>query len=295
MKQLFTLVAPSVFVLMWSTGYIGSKLGAPYADPMVFLSLRFLLVLPLLALIAVSFRSRWPSNFSLISHCIITGILVHGVYLGGVFWAIDNGMPAGASAIVVGLQPVLSTLVARPLLHEKILAKHWGGIALGSIGLVLVLGPKLGEAGSGIDPRTIAAALVAVLAISLGTVYQKRFVPTTDLISGTFWQYIGALIVTLPLTLFESWNVIWSGEFIFALGWLVLILSFGAILLLMFLIRQGAVSEVASLFYLVPVATTIESFFLFGEKLAPIQIFGMSLVVFAVLLIRLKSRTAKIV
>lgn len=295
MKQFFTLVAPGVFVLMWSTGYIGSKLGAPYADPMVFLSLRFLLVLPLLALIAVSFRSRWPNNFSLIWHCIVTGILVHGVYLGGVFWAIDNGMPAGASAIVVGLQPVLSTLVASPLLNEKILAKHWGGIALGSIGLVLVLGPKLGEAGSGIDPRTIAAALVAVLAISLGTVYQKRFVPTTDLISGTFWQYIGALIVTLPLTLFESWNVIWSGEFIFALGWLVLILSFGAILLLMFLIRQGAVSEVASLFYLVPVATTIESFFLFGEKLAPIQIFGMSLVVFAVLLIRLKSRTAKIV
>lgn len=293
LKRILVSSAPGVFVLLWSTGFIGSKLGAPYADPMVFLSIRFLLVLPLLAVIAFAMKTRWPTDAGLIGHCIVTGMLVHGVYLGGIFWAIDNGMPAGASAIVVGLQPVLSVLTASILLNEKVLAKHWAGIAMGGIGLVLVLGPKLGQVGSGINPWTIAAALAAVIGMSLGTVYQKRFVPTTDLIAATAWQYIGALLVTLPITLTESWNVIWSGEFIFALGWLALILSVGAILLLMFLIRQGAVSEVASLFYLVPVAAAIESYFLFGETLTLIQILGMGMIVFAVLIIRLKPRSKK--
>lgn len=293
MKRILILAAPGVFVLLWSTGFIGSKLGSPYAEPMVFLSIRFAAVLPLLAGIAVLLGARWPSGARAIGHCIVTGMLVHGVYLGGVFWAIDNGMPAGASAIVVGLQPVLTALAAAPLLRERILPRHWGGIVMGSLGLTLVLGPKLGEAGSGIDAETVTAAFAAVLAISLGTVYQKRFVPTTNLMSATFWQYVGALLVTVPLAFFESWTVIWSGEFLFALGWLTLVLSIGAILLLMFLIRQGAVSEVASLFYLVPVATTIEGYFLFGETLTPVQIAGMALVVFAVLVIRRKPAGAK--
>ncbi len=215
-------------------------------------------------------------------------MLVHGIYLGGVFWAISRGMPAGATAIIVGLQPVLSTLTAATLLREPILPKHWIGLLIGALGLSLVLGPKLGAAGSGIEPITIAVVLASVLAISVGTVYQKRFVPKTDLLAATFWQYIGALIFTVPLTGFETWSVSWTGEFLFALLWLVLVLSIGAIMLLMFLIRQGAVSEVASLFYLVPVATAVESYFLFGEVLTPIQIAGMALVVCAVLLIRLK-------
>ena len=274
--------------MLWSTGFIGSKMGAPFADPMVFLSIRYAMVLPFLIAIILYANPDWPRKFSQIFHCVVTGMLVHGIYLGGVFWAISRGMPAGATAIIVGLQPVLSTLTAATLLREPILPKHWIGLLIGALGLSLVLGPKLGAAGSGIEPITIAVVLASVLAISVGTVYQKRFVPKTDLLAATFWQYIGALIFTVPLTAFETWSVSWTGEFLFALLWLVLVLSIGAIMLLMFLIRQGAVSEVASLFYLVPVATAVESYFLFGEVLTPIQIAGMALVVCAVLLIRLK-------
>lgn len=288
-----TSLAPAIFVLLWSTGFIGSKMGAPYADPMVFLSIRFAAVLPFLALITIAAKKSWPREPRLILHCIVTGILVHGIYLGGVFWAIDKGMPAGASAIVVGLQPVLSVLMASLILNEAIKPKHWMGLLLGGVGLVLVLGPKLGVAGSGIRTETILVVFAAVAAISLGTVYQKKFVPTTDLLSATFWQYVGALLVTVPLSFFESWQVIWSGTFLFALGWLIFVLSIGAILLLMLLIRRGAVSEVASLFYLVPVATAIESYVLFGEELLLIQIAGMALVVFAVLLIRSKKPQIK--
>lgn len=264
-------------------------MGAPYADPMVFLSIRFAVVLPFLGIIAIFLGTSWPRSPQVVLHCILTGMLVHGVYLGGIFWAIDQGMPAGASAIVVGLQPVLTAITAAFLLGEKISGKHWSGIALGGAGLFLVLGPKLGEAGSGIGPLTVLAAFGAVVAISVGTVYQKRFVPTTDLLSATFWQYIGALFITLPLSASESWNVTWSGEFLFALGWLIFVLSIGAILLLMLLIRRGAVSEVASLFYLVPVATSIESYILFDEKLTLLQIAGMTLVIAAVLMIRRRS------
>ncbi|MEJ8475762.1 DMT family transporter [Roseibium algae] len=283
-------MAPSLFVLLWSTGFIGSKLGAPYAEPMVFLSIRFVLVLPLLALIAYLTKSQWPKSTGLIAHCIATGILVHGIYLGGVFWAIDQGMPAGASSIIVGLQPVLTTLAAALVLGERILIKHYAGLAIGGLGLALVLEPRLGQTGSGIDPATITAVLLAVVSISLGTVYQKRYVQKTNLLAATFWQYIGALLVTLPLAMFEDLTVTWSGEFIFALFWLAFVLSIGAIMLLMLLIRQGAVSEVASLFYLVPVATAIEGYFLFGEILNAQQIIGMSLVVCAVLLIRLRVK-----
>ncbi|MBD8891995.1 DMT family transporter [Roseibium litorale] len=281
---------PGTFVLLWSTGFIGAKMGAPYADPMVFLSWRFALVLPLLLAISLVTHPKWPVNATQIAHCVITGVMIHGCYLGATFWAVDRGMPAGATAIVVGLQPVFSTLAAALLLGEKIQTKHWAGLAIGGTGLALVLVPKLGLAGSGIEPVNIAAVFFGVLSISIGTVYQKRFVPQTDHLAGTFWQYIGALLVTVPLSLTESWTVVWSGEFIFALAWLTLVLSIGAITLLMILIRQGAVSEVASLFYLVPVAASVESYLLFGERLSLVQICGMALVICAVLIIRRRSQ-----
>jgi len=283
---LLAKTAPAIFVLLWSTGFIGSKLGAPYIDPMVFLTVRFAAVVPVLALLGVFLVKSWPKNPRAIGHCVITGLLVHGIYLGGVFWAIKQGMPAGASAIIVGLQPVLTAIFAVGMLGEVITRKHWISMAVGMAGLGLVLGPKFDLAGSGITIATIAVLFAAVVAISLGTVYQKRFVQDTDLLAATLWQYAGALMVTLPLTAFESWEIAWSGELVFALAWLVVVLSIGAILLLMLLIRQGAVSKVASLFYLVPVATAIESYFLFGETLSLIQLAGMALVIGAVLMIR---------
>ena len=284
--NLLTRVAPAIFVLLWSTGFVGSKLGAPYIEPMVFLTVRFVAVLPVLILLALFLTRSWPREPRLILHCIITGMLVHGIYLGGVFWAIKQGMPAGASSIIVGLQPVLTALMAVGLLGETISRKHWLSMAIGAAGLALVLGPRFDLNGTGITPATITVVFVAVLAISLGTVYQKRFVQQTDLLGATVWQYVGALAITTPLSLFESWQITWSGDLIFAMAWLVLVLSVGAILLLMLLIREGAVSQVASLFYLVPVATAIESYFLFGETLSLIQIAGMALVIGAVLTIR---------
>ncbi|WP_029062465.1 DMT family transporter [Labrenzia sp. DG1229] len=281
-----TKAAPIIFVLLWSTGFIGSKLGAPYIDPLVFLTVRFALVLPILFVLALLLTRTWPKSPTAILQCLVTGMLVHGVYLGGVFWAIKQGMPAGASSIIVGLQPVLTALIAVMLLSETVSRKHWISMAIGACGLVLVLGPKFDISGTGITVITISAVLVSVAAISLGTVYQKRFAAKTDLLAATIWQYVGALIFTMPLTLFETWQITWSGELIFAMGWLVLVLSVGAILLLMLLIREGAVSQVASLFYLVPVATAVESYFLFDETLTLIQIAGMALIIGAVLVIR---------
>lgn len=284
--NLLTKAAPVIFVLLWSTGFIGSKLGAPYIDPMVFLTVRFLIVIPILLGLALILAKSWPVTPMAVFHCLVTGMLVHGIYLGGIFWAIKQGMPAGASSIIVGLQPVLTALIAVMLLKETVSGKHWLSMAVGAVGLVLVLGPKFDISGTGITTVTILAAFIAVAAISLGTVYQKRFVPDTDLLAATIWQYVGALMITAPLTLSESWQITWSGELIFAMGWLVLVLSVGAILLLMLLIREGAVSQVASLFYLVPVATAVESYFLFDETLSLIQIAGMALIIGAVLIIR---------
>ncbi len=284
--------APVIFVLLWSTGFIGSKLGAPYIDPMVFLTVRFALVVPVLLLLALPRVRSWPRTWTAIGHCIVAGMLVHGVYLAGVFWAIKQGMPAGLSSIIVGLQPVLTALTAVVLLKETVSAKHWLSMVIGASGLLLVLGPKFDASGSGITLSTIGVVLLAVVSISLGTVYQKRFAQHMDLLAATVWQYVGALIVTTPLSLTESWQITWSGELIFAMAWLVLVLSVGAILLLMLLIRKGAVSQVASLFYLVPVATAVESYFLFSEKLSYVQISGMALVIGAVLTIRGAARKA---
>ena len=285
--RLIVVCTPAIFVLLWSTGFIGSKLGAPYAEPMVFLTIRFALVIPLMALLCMVMKRDWPRDPQLIFHCLITGMLVHGIYLGGVFWAIDRGMPAGVSAVMIGLQPAVTAFAAILLIGERVGLRHWIGILIGAIGLGMVLGPRLSIAGSGIGTATILAVLCSVAAISIGTVYQKRFVPKTDLLPATTWQYAGALLVTLPLTALESWQVTWSGEFVFALLWLVFVLSIGAILLLMFLIRKGEVSRVASLFYLVPAATAIESYFLFGETLSVLQICGTLLVIAAIMAIQL--------
>ncbi|MDN3720937.1 DMT family transporter [Roseibium salinum] len=206
---------------MWSTGFIGSKLGAPYIEPMTFLTVRFALVVPVLLLLAVPLARSWPRTPAAIIHCIVAGMLVHGLYLGGVFWAIKQGMPAGLSSIIVGLQPVLTALMAVLLLKESVSPKHWLSMAVGATGLALVLGPKFDLDVGGITPVTVAAVLAAVLTISLGTVYQKRFAQKTDLLAATVWQYVGALLVTAPLSLAESWQITWSGELIFAMAWLV--------------------------------------------------------------------------
>jgi drug/metabolite transporter (DMT)-like permease len=218
---------------------------------------------------------------------MVTGVLVHGVYLGGVFFAISRGMPAGVAALVVALQPLATAFAARLMLGEKLRPLQLAGLVAGLFGVALVIAPKLlgGVDVSGITPVTLASAFAAVAAISLGTVYQKRFVSGLDLRIATVAQYTGALLPFVLLSLFtETRQVEWTGEFIFAMGWLVLVLSIGAVGLLMLLIRTNTAAGTASLFYLVPAVTAVIAWFLFGEQLTPIQLLGMAVVMGAVAL-----------
>lgn len=287
--------APALFVLLWSTGFIGSKLGGTDAEPFTFLSLRF--ILAILALLPIAlFRKAFKGGWRRRGHAALVGSLIHGGYLGGVFWAIRHGMPAGVVALIVSLQPIMISILASPLLGEKPSIRHWAGLGLGLLGTLLVIGPKLGGAdaglGSGVDSATLAAALIALLTITVGTLYQKRFASTVDLVEGAIWQYAGALVIVgMAALIFETRSVTWSPKFIFALGWLVFALSIGAILLLMLMIRQHAVSGVSGLFFLVPACTAIMAYIIFGERLTVLQIVGMTIAIVGVLLIA-KNRGA---
>ena len=219
---------------------------------------------------------------------MVVGALIHGACLGGVFWAIGHGMPAGVAALIVSLQPIGASVLAGPLLGERVSTQQWLGLALGLAGAFLILAPKLETAvaaGSGITSATITAASLALGGITIGTLYQKRFATGIDLMAGTVWQYAGAIIVVgTGALLFETRVVSWTPKFIFALAWLVLIPSIGAVSLLMLLIRQNAVASVSSLFYLVPAVTAAIAYLMFGEEFDGIQLIGLLLATVAVLL-----------
>ncbi len=277
-------LAPLIFVLLWATGFIGAKLGAPHAEPFTFLSIRFLIVVPIMVVIALIWRSKWPSSTGSL-HSLVTGALIHGCYLGGVFWAIDNGISAGASALIVGLQPITTALLAAPFLNERLTVRHWSGLLIGLAGVALVLFPKADFSSSGTSPETVGACIVALFAITFGTIYQKRYATGTSLLTGAVWQYTGALLVVgLASLLFETRAITWDMDFIIALVWLVLVLSIGAVTLLMVLLRQSEVSRVAALFYLVPAVVAVMAWGLFGETLGISQLMGIVLVAIAVIL-----------
>jgi drug/metabolite transporter (DMT)-like permease len=275
MPLLIRLV-PVVFVLLWSTGFIGARYAMPWAEPFAFLAVRFGLTIILLALLLAAISWRAMDRRQAV-HAMIAGALIHGVYLGGVFWAIRNGMPAGLSALIVGLQPLATAMLAAAFLGERLTAKHWAGMALGLAGVAIVLAPKLGALG-GVTAATLASSILAMLAISAGTVWQKRFVASGDLVVGTIWQYVGGVALMLVATLaLETQTYQLTGELVFAMAWLVLVLSLGAIFLLMYLIREGEVAKVSSLFFLVPSVTALVAWVLFDETLNAVQIAGMVL------------------
>jgi drug/metabolite transporter (DMT)-like permease len=268
-------LVPPLFVLLWATGFIGARYAMPWAEPFTFLAARFAFIL--LAALLMVWRSRLASLPEAM-HAVVAGMLMHGIYLGGVFWAIHRGMPAGISALIVGLQPLITAILAGRLLGEKILPRHWLGLALGFVGVIVVLSPKFGAIGGGVTLATLAAAVIAVFAMSLGTIWQKRFGGDTDPVSSALYQYLGAAaLMAIASMAFETRAVIVNGELVFATVWLVLVLSIGAIFLLMYMIRQGAMSKVASLFYLVPAVTAVIAWALFGEQLTLVQIAGMAL------------------
>lgn len=266
---------PALFVILWATGFIGARYAMPWAEPFAFLAARFALAFMILAGLLVILRGKWPTAKQA-KHAMIAGVLTHGLYLGGVFWSIHNGLPAGISALIAGLQPLVTALLAGWLLGEKVSPRQWTGLAVGLVGVVIVLLPKLGVSGAGITAPNLLASLIALLAISGGTVWQKRHSGGDSLMGGAFWQYVGATVVMLIASLAsETGTATVNGELIFAIVWLTLVLSIGAIFLLMLMIREGEMSKVASLFYLVPAVTAILAWALFGEHLSVVQVAGM--------------------
>lgn len=278
---------PLLFVLLWSTGFIGAKLGLPYIEPLHFLSLRYALVLALMGGVVLLTRAPWPRDRRQAVHIAVSGVLVHGVYLGGVFSAIEAGLPAGITAVVVGLQPLLTALGAGALLGERMGPWRWAGLALGFLGVALVVEGKFGSLpAQGLLPL-LTPALAALAGITAGTLYQKRFCPNFDLRTGALLQFTPCLVLTaLAAGLTETGQVNWAPELLFALAWLVLVLSLGAITLLNLLIRRGGAVDVASLFYLTPPTTALMALALFGETLGAAALLGMMLAVAGVALAR---------
>jgi len=275
-KSFLLVLAPGLFVLLWSTGFIGAKFGLPYAEPLTFLLVRFAFVIGLLGILALILRRPWPHRPIQWFHIAVAGSLLHGGYLSGVFLAIHTGMPAGVVALIVGIQPLLTAFLSASMVGERVRSKQWAGLVLGFAGVTLVVWEKLGV--SGISAAGLAFSALALFSITLGTLYQKRFCAELDLWSGSVIQFVAAALALLPFALlFETMRVEWSGQFVFALGWLIFVLSLGAISLLHLLIRRGAATRVSALFYLTPPTTATLAWLAFGEGMGWPAIAGMAI------------------
>ncbi len=260
---------------------------------MTFLAIRMLLAAVLLLTLAVIMRAPWPRTPTAIVHTAVAGVLVHACYLGGVFWAIDRGQTAGVTAILVALQPLLTATLAGPLLGERVTPRQWLGLLLGFVGVTLVITARV--EGGVTNAATLTTTTIALVGITLGTLYQKRFCPLTDLRTGGVIQYAVCGLVFFTLAgLTETRQITWTGELIFALAWLVLVLSVGAVGLLYLLIRHGAASRVASLFYLAPPVTVFTAWLLFDERLGPAALIGLAVVVAGVALVQTRSPASAI-
>jgi drug/metabolite transporter (DMT)-like permease len=282
-SQLAIAAAPVLFVLLWSTGFIGARYGLPYIEPLTFLAVRMAFVVLVMAAIAIIGRARVP-NAREVQHALVAGSLVHGLYLGGVFTAISQGIPAGISALIPGLQPILTSTIANRFMGERVTGIQWFGLVLGLLGVVLVMHDReIILAGSLLG---WIASFLSLIGITLGTLYQKRYCGAIDWRTGNLVQYIGAAVLfALGAFAFETREIHWSGELIFALAWLVLVLSIAAVGLMYWLIRRSAATGFASLFYLVPAVTALFAFLLFGERLDGVSIFGMAICAGGVVLV----------
>ncbi|MVT71174.1 EamA family transporter [Bradyrhizobium pachyrhizi] len=279
-------LAPAIFVVLWSTGFIGTKYVINNAEPLTYLAIRMAFVVVVMAVIAAIARPNWPDRTG-IFHSAVAGILVHGFYLGGTAIAIAHSVPAGLSALIPGLQPILTSTIANRWLGERVTPLQWGGLVLGLAGVVLILHnrPMTGEAGWG-----WLASGVSLISITLGTLYQRRYCNRIDWRAGNLVQYIAVTIFFgIGAFVFETNVVHWTGEFVLALAWLVFALSIGSIGLLYWLIRHHAATSVASLFYLVPAVTALMAYVLFDERLNHVAIAGMAACAAAVLLVNRRA------
>jgi drug/metabolite transporter (DMT)-like permease len=274
---------PIFFVFLWSTGFIVAKFGLPFAPPLTFLILRCLGVLVVLVPVVLIWKAPWPRGS--IGHVAVAGLLLQAGYLGGVWCAIKIGMPAGLSALIVGMQPIL-TAVAAPLIGEHVRPRQWLGLLLGLAGVALVVYAKISLVG--LAPAAIGFCLMALLSITAGTMYQKRFCPRFDLRTGTVIQFGATVLALLPMAIvLEQFDlslskVEWTGSFVIALLWSSMALSIGAIFLLFKLIRRSDATQVTSLLYLTPPTTAVMAWLMFGEGLSVLGLVGMAVAVVGV-------------
>jgi drug/metabolite transporter (DMT)-like permease len=286
---------PAVFVVIWSTGFIVARYAMPYAPPLKFLSLRYALSVAAFIAWALASRAAWPRGKAQFAHLAVAGILMHAGYLGGVWAAVKAGMGAGLSALLVGLQPVLTALWISARGGE-VRPRQWAGLALGLVGLVLVVWQKLGY--GEVSPANFTFAAIALFAITAGTLYQKRFVAPCDVRTANLVQLAAALAVTLPLALLEDEGLRWvladggvNRELVGALAWSVLGMTLGGSSLLYLLIQRGAATTVTSLMYLVPPTTALMAWLLFGEPITALIVAGMALTAVGVALVVRPARS----
>ena len=281
--------APAIFVVLWASGFIGAKYGLPYAPPLTFLTVRMAGVVLVIGLVILATRPALPSREAVL-HSAMTGLLVRGCYLGGVFVAIDHGLPAGFAALVVSLQPILTSTLASRLLGERVALRQWAGLALGVAGVYFVVH---GHTGGEAPLFAWLSATFALIGMTIGTLYQKRFGGGIEWRVGFFCQYVAAMgLFALAALLTETVRVQWSPQFLLAVGWLVFGLSLGAIWLLYFLIRHQAAARVLSLFYLTPPVTALMAWLMFDEQLSPLALFGMAVCVAGVALVNWRTQPA---
>lgn len=287
-------LAPALFVVIWSTGWISARGAAPYSDPLTFLALRYTLAALALVLILLAFRVKLPADKRIWLHALISGVFLHAIYLGCVWYVIDEGLATPLSGLIAALQPLMTAVLAVLWLSEHLSRRQWFGLALGFVGLVIALLPNLADLeGEALSAASwlIAINVVAMISVTLGTLYQKRFLQGGDLRAITLLQYIGAIAVTAPAALLlEDLHIEINLQSSLIMAWSVFGLSLAAIGLLLLLIRHGAVSRAATLIYLIPPVVAVQAWLFFGESLTNVQIGGMLVTVLGVYLVNLKTR-----
>ena len=285
MSKVFERIAPFLFVLLWSTGFIGVKYGIPYTPPFTFVALRMLIAAPLLALFALIFTKRFEISRAIFLQSSAIGLTLHGAYLAGCFYAVSKGLPAGIVALIVSIQPIMVSVFAAIFLKEELSFRKVFGLILGLLGLVIVLAPRITTT-SDISWIALMGCVIALMGGTSGTILQKRFGAGLPVLASTSIQYamtafcVGILAITT-----ENIDVQWDPRFVFSLVWLIVVLSVGAILLLFYLLRAGSAASVSSYYYLVPPVTAIEAYFLFGEKVSIYGFIGTLITVIGVWLV----------
>jgi len=288
-----TKSAPVIFVLLWSTGFTGIRYGIPYAPPFTFIAVRMAIASVLLALISLAITKRFTHDLPTIGKSALVGVTIHGAYLAGCFYGVKQGMPAGITALICSLQPVLVSVFSSIFFGEKLSARKWLGLLLGLCGLIMVIAPKLGAVdGQALPKAGVIAVFIALLGGTSGTLLQKKFGAGVEVLSGTSWQYVatGILLGAMALIFEQGQSITWNGSFIFSLVWLIVALSIGAILILYFLLARSSASSVSSLYYLVPAVTAVEAYFLFGEKIGLVTAIGTLVTIAGVALVVTQRR-----